>query len=440
MATENAPASMYREGEGLGVWEHRGKVAAVGIGHSPTTRRWDETAETSLGAWSILALRNALEDAGVSADQVDGLVISPSSLGESWAPRPIPEDFANMFQLTDVPNDGLSQLSSEWILKNTPELTNVKYTAYGPGCMSNAICVAAQAVGDGLTNTCVVLTGRNNLAGRYGQAGANALDTISGPAQFVNPWGPTGPTHDALTFSQYLHKYNVTHDMFAPFVVNEKRNGLLFPEGFFAQNRPEDVVSIEDYNSARWIVKPLNLYDCDIPMCVSVAYVFTTADRAKDMKQKPVYILNHASTKPKYGVWLDLDGCELSTDATARKMYAGSGLGPNDVDIENMYDGYTTFHNYYLEALQWHGVKRGEALHFYQGDISVEGPHPISSSGGNAGSGRTRIWMHTDSIQQLQGRAGARQVHIKNGRPETAISGGPMPQTGDFVMWGTSPD
>ena len=90
-----------------------------------------------------------------------------------------------------------------------------------------------------------------------------------------------------------------------------------------------------------------------------------------------------------------------------------------------MYDGYTTFHNYYLESLQWHGVGKGDALHFYQGDISVEGPHPISSSGGNSGSGRTRIWMHTDSIQQLQQRAGQRQVRIKNGRPETAVSGGP---------------
>ena len=183
---------MYRNKEGLGVWEHRGKVAAVGIGHSPTARRWDETPETSLGAWSILALRNAMEDAGVSPDQVDGLVISPGSLGEPWSPRPIPEDFASTFQLTDNPNDGLSQMSAEFVLKNMPELTNVNFTMYGPGCMSNAICVAAQAIGDGLTQTCLVLTGRNNLAGRYGQYGANAADTVSGAGQFTAPWGPHG--------------------------------------------------------------------------------------------------------------------------------------------------------------------------------------------------------------------------------------------------------
>ena len=345
-----------------------------------------------------------------------------------------------MFQLTDNPNDGLSQMSADFVLKNMPELTNVNFTMYGPGCMSNAICVAAQAIGDGMTNTCLVLTGRNNLAGRYGQYGANAQDTVSGAGQFTSPWGPTGPTGDALTFSQYLRKYNVKKEMFAPFVVNEKRNGLMFPEGFFAQHRPDEVIAIEDYLAARWIVKPLNLYDCDIPMCVSVAYLFTTAERAKDMKQEPVYILTHATTRPNFGIWQTLEGAEASTDSTARKLYDGSGLTPGDIDIENMYDGYTTFHNYYLESLRWHGVGKGDALHFYQGDISVEGPHPISSSGGNSGSGRTRIWMHTDSIQQLQQRAGQRQVRIKNGRPETAVSGGPMPQGGDFMIWSTSPD
>ncbi len=66
MTTQSAPASMYRTTEGLGIWEHRGKVAAVGVGHSPTTRRWDGKPETSVGANSILALRRAIEDAGVS--------------------------------------------------------------------------------------------------------------------------------------------------------------------------------------------------------------------------------------------------------------------------------------------------------------------------------------------------------------------------------------
>ena len=77
MTTQMAPESMYRSTEGLGVWKHRGKVASVGIGHSPTARRWDGKPETSVGALSILALRKAIADAGVAPDQVDGLVLVP---------------------------------------------------------------------------------------------------------------------------------------------------------------------------------------------------------------------------------------------------------------------------------------------------------------------------------------------------------------------------
>ena len=82
-------------------------------------------------------------------------------------------------------------------------------------------------------------------------------------------------------------------------------------------------------------------------------------------------------------------------------MYEGAGLGPADVDIFNPYDGYAPMTQFFLEAFQWHGVKRGDAFGFYAGDIRVEGPHPLCSSGGNLGNGRTRTAMYTDCIEQL---------------------------------------
>lgn len=438
-STQNAPASMYRRAEGLGLWEHRGKVVAVGVGHSPVDRRWDYRPETSVGAYAIAALRNAIEDAGVRPDQVDGLVMdSSTTTGASWPEgRPIPEDFQKAFKPGANPVDGISALSTEWITANMPELTNLKFMMYGPGCMSNAICVAAQAVGESLTNTCLVLKAWDNLEGRYGQGGANAEDAISGNAQWSNPWGPTGPYLWAYLFNKYTEKYGGSHDMMANFVLNETRNGLLFPEGYWATHRP-DPLTKEDYLSARWIVKPANLYDCDIPITVAAAYLFTTPERAKDMKQKPVYILNHTSTRPKNrGIVQTLEECQESTDFTGRKLYEGAGIGPKDVTFENMYDGYTLFHQYFLEGLRFAGVGRGEALEFYEhGDLTIEGPNPVSPSGGNRGSGRTRFWMHSDSIQQLQGRAGARQIKI---RPEIGISGGPMPTSGDFTVWSANP-
>ncbi|MEC7884708.1 MAG: hypothetical protein VYD55_04210, partial [Chloroflexota bacterium] len=165
MATEYAPSSMYRSSEGMGVWEHRGKVAAVGVGHSPTERRWDEQPETSVGAWSIMALRRAIADAGVSPDQVDGLVIVPvTTTGAFWPDdKPLPQEAIESFVQTSDPLDGIAKLSDEWLLKNMPELTNVKYSVYAPVCMSNAINVAAQVVGDGLAHTVLVLKAWHNL-------------------------------------------------------------------------------------------------------------------------------------------------------------------------------------------------------------------------------------------------------------------------------------
>ena len=130
MVTQNAPDSMFRTQEGLGLWEHRGKVAAVGVGHSLTSRRWDGKAETSVGANSIIALRQAIADAGISPDQIDGLVLDPgTTTGAHWQEGdPIPMDVVNAFNSTSDPLDGIAKLSAEWILKNMPELTNVKFT------------------------------------------------------------------------------------------------------------------------------------------------------------------------------------------------------------------------------------------------------------------------------------------------------------------------
>ena len=73
-----AALGLYRAADDLGAWPYRGQVAAVGIGHSPTLRRWDGDPQTSIGAWTILAIRRAIEDAGVAPSQVEGLVMDAS--------------------------------------------------------------------------------------------------------------------------------------------------------------------------------------------------------------------------------------------------------------------------------------------------------------------------------------------------------------------------
>jgi hypothetical protein len=131
-----------------------------------------------------------------------------------------------------------------------------------------------------------------------------------------------------------------------------------------------------------------------------------------------------------------IDETEAWTSRMARMVYEGSGLSAADVDIFNPYDGFTLFTQYWLEAFQWHGVKRGEAHDFYAGDISVEGPHPFMSSGGNIGTGRTRSAIFTDCIEQLRGTAGKRQVNV---RCETAVAGCVLPAGNGHVVFAKNP-
>jgi hypothetical protein len=117
-------------------------------------------------------------------------------------------------------------------------------------------------------------------------------------------------------------------------------------------------------------------------------------------------------------------------------MYEGAGLGPEDVDIFNPYDCYAPMAQFFLEGSQWHGVTRGDAFAFYAGNIRVVGPNPLCSSGGNLGKGRTRTAIYTDSIEQLRGTAGARQVRV---RAETALAAFTTPSSGGWIMFGKSP-
>ncbi len=440
-------ASLYRTTEGLGRWPARGQVAAVGIGHSPTLRRWDGDPETSVGGWAVLAIRKAIADAGVDPAKVDGLVmVNGTSTGGGWpADQPIPEDFLARFERTDDPLDGLTKLSPAWILKNIPELTGIKFLMLAPSCITMALTAAIEAVGQGLATTCLAMKGWHNLAGRYTAGGPNAIATVSGQRKWETALAGPGCYGTAMQFQRYLHLYGKTKEMMAPFVVNSRANGLLMPEGYWAQHSPKPLTKAE-YNAAPWVAEPANLLDNDLPIQSCAAYLVTTAERARDMAQKPAYVLGHAGAgSVNNGVYLpvaprstvlNLEEVEELCASTGRKLEEASGVAGAEFRFENMYDGFSLFHVFHIEGLGFAGLKRGEALDFFQDDIGLTSPHPVSPSGGNIGGGRTRFWMHTDSIQQIQGRAGARQISVP---ADVGISGGHLPNWTNFIVWSAEP-
>ena len=405
--TTAAPWHYKRDQFGMGVWPYRGKVAVAGMGNAPIVRRWDmKTLSTSLGACAITAGERALEDAGLKPEDIDGVMTSEDTIlryPTYWRERGLPY-FAPPYH----GEAGLSTVPGEWLAEQMG-LKNVKYAeTKGRPLVWELLNKAAQAVGEGRCKTLLVWYSTGNLEGRYAQGGTNAEDTVTDEAQWSSPWGYQSGAmmNSIISFNQYCRKYGKNHDMLAPLAVNLRRNGLMTPASFYT-NHENYQLTIKDYLDARVIMQPLVINDADRPVHTSAAFVFTTAERAKDMKQKPVYVLGHAAHTEGHRSGMSTyqersDAC----DAVARKLWESTGLEPKDVDLFNPYDGYLVFVHEQLEAFQWHGVKKGEALDFYQQDMRVEGKDPFMSSSGNNGFGRARTPHFTDSIEQLRGTVG----------------------------------
>ena len=424
-----------RTKEGLGRWEHSGKVAVAGWGTSPMDRRWDgKSLDKTMGAYTMIAIKNAIEDAGITMDDVDGIICSKDTrVGDTWAPRPF-------FPPPYDTEDGITFCSAEWINKQMG-FKNVKYMESESQAMAGVMGHAAQALGEGLATVLVAYYPMGNIEGRYEMGGQNATDYARGGTAFQTPWGyQAGAQMNALlVFEEYCRKYNYPVDgPLAPFAINQRRNGLMTPWGFYSQHEPYQI-TLEDYMACRYVSEPLRVFDCDRPVISTTAFIYTTAERAKTMKQKPVYILNHATAADRdrstMGV---LQEHQDSCAKLARKMYEGAGLTAEDIDIFNPYDGYLTFTHQFTEGFRWHGIKEGEALDFYKGDLRVEGPHPYLSSGGNNGTGRTRTAIMVDCIEQLRDAApNGRQVQIRH---DVALMGALTPGGATFIAFSKEPN
>ena len=109
-------------------------------------------------------------------------------------------------------------------------------------------------------------------------------------------WRANGP----WTHAQDHRKYGGTDNDVAPFVVNQHKNGLLTPWGYNATHGVPQL-TVEDYVTSRYILKPLRIWDCDRPVQASAAYLFTTAERARDMRQHAATAGLHPAPYPARG-------------------------------------------------------------------------------------------------------------------------------------------
>jgi acetyl-CoA acetyltransferase len=225
----------------------------------------------------------------------------------------------------------------------------------------------------------------------------------------------------AMHLRRHMFLYGTTREQLGWLAVNSRRNAALNPDA--AYRVP---ITLDEYLSARMISEPLGLLDCDVPVDGSIAVVVSTADFAGDCDH-PVRVDAVGGSEGLGGWDQRPDYPNMASVDAAAELWNATDLRPSDIDVAELYDGFTNLTLAWLEALGFCG--QGEGGPFLEGGtrIALDGELPLNTYGGQLSAGRMHgYWVLHEACLQLRGQAGERQVA---GDPEVAVvsnGGGPI--------------
>ncbi|BBY80476.1 thiolase family protein [Mycolicibacterium pulveris] len=366
----------------------RSRVAVVGYAHSTIERR----AKRALGAVAVDTARAAIADAGLSLQVVDGFV------GSAMLPS------AGGHQLVD----GVTIVSPTWLARSLGATPAYVAGFDGIGQLSGSVGMAVNALISGAADYVVVHRALHNPAGSYH---GNPMRDIRGAAQWSAPQGLFGPlAMIALPYNEYLLRFGARRESMAAVVTEARKNGARLPWSYW-RGRP---LTTTEYLAEPQLVDPVCRLDCDIPVDGVAAFVLTTAERARDLPHPPVYVAGYASSAPpprRLPMHWPLDDILDGGAHTAARLWRGTGLSIKDVDLPQVYDGFSPLVWFWLEVLGICPV--GEAHRFVEaGGIDADRPGavPALSGGGALGNGRMHgVPQMLECYLQLSRRAGERQ-------------------------------
>ena len=364
------------------------RVAIVGYAQSPVVKH----ATKSLGALTVETARAAIRDAGLSESVVDGFVTG--SLFPTAG--------------SHAGEDGVSLVSANWLAQRLG--ANPRYAAgfQGFGQIPGAVSLAVNAIASGAADYVLMHRALHNPRGTYH---GNVMQDVGGAQQWTAPQGYFGPiSMIALPYNEYLQRYGGTREAMAAVLVEARKNGARIPWSYWY----DQPLSKEEYLSAPMVSDPICRYDCDIPVDGAAAFVFTSADRARDLPHRPVYVSGYAAGSPttnRLPLHWPLDDIMGVGAETAQRLWSSSGVGPGEVDLPQVYDGFAPFVYFWLEALGL--CPEGEA-HRFVNDGGIDSDRsdglPVLSGGGALGNGRMHgIPQMLECYLQLSRRAGERQ-------------------------------
>ena len=226
----------------------------------------------------------------------------------------------------------------------------------------------------------------------------------------------------AMHCRRHMHLYGTTKEQLGWLAVNSRRNAALNPRAVF-----REPMTMDDYLRARVVSTPFGLLDCDVPIDGSIAFVISSASYGPDCPNGAVRVNALGGANRQVG-WVDRpDYPKMASADAAAEMWSRTELTPADVDLAELYDGFTFLTFAWLEALGLCG--EGEAGPFVEGatQIALDGPLPLNTYGGQLSAGRMHgYWVLHEACVQLRGHGGERQVP---NNPEVAVvsnGGGPI--------------
>ena len=349
------------------------RVIVSGIGISDTGRGLDRSA-LDLALDATVA---AVTDAGLRPTDIDGLASMP------FGDRP-PEEVADALGL---------QLN--WM--------------GGPssGAQLGVMISAAMAIAAGLCRHVLVFRSVQRLGGMLGSA-SGALPAAEGLWEWHVPFHEYSAVNlFAMQMRRHMHLYGTTKEQLGWIAVNARRHAELNERAVLRAP-----MSMDDYLSAPMISDPLSRFDCDLPIDAAVGLVLSTADYEPDCPHPPVRLeavgcANHDA----HGWEPRLDFPAMAAKDAGAQLWSRTDLKPADVDVAELYDGFTVLTMSWLEALGFCG--EGESGAFVDGGhrIAIGGELPLNTYGGQLSAGRLHgFWLFHEAVTQLRGDAGPRQV------------------------------
>lgn len=348
------------------------------------------------------AVREALDDAGLTPADIDGVA--------TWPGR---DD--KMLDMGPVGCDDLIEamgLNTRWYCGGYEMAAQ-----YGP------IAEAVAAIQQGWARHVIVFRTicQGSARKKPEEFPSVRPNGITGALEHILPYNAYSAANWVGQFaSRHFHDYGTTREQLGQIAINARRNGALNPKAIF-----REPITMDDYLSARMISSPLCLYDCDTLSDASTVLIVSAADTAKDLKNIPIRIDAMAQALPGRYTWDQ--PVEPACYTTGRRLWELTDYTIEDVDIGQLYDGFSFLTLQWIEALGLCPI--GEGGRYLEGGhrIARDGEFPINTNGGQIAAGRTHAFGYVrEAVRQLRGQAEETQVDREMKVAVSGVGGGPL--------------